>query len=91
LRGPTGFWLGKSQTRTPMSNAAPQRGGGEAGRWRPNVKGVGPSTYRELHHALVCLTLMRLQLEDFGRRIARSEKAIGETRRLLDRVRDEGF
>jgi hypothetical protein len=50
-----------------------------------------PSTYRELHHALVCLTLMRLQIDDFGRSIVRSEKAIRETRRLLDRIRDQGF
>jgi hypothetical protein len=34
---------------------------------------------------------MRLQIKGFERQIARSEKAIDETRRLLARVREQGF
>jgi hypothetical protein len=72
-----------------MDHASFRPNGGK--RWRPKVEGLSHETYRELHTAMVRLTIMRLQIEGFERQIERSAKAIDETSRLLARVRAQGF
>ena len=57
----------------------------------PNINGLQPDTVVALHRALVCITRMRSSTEDLRTRIDRSFQVIGESNRLLARLREEGF
>jgi len=57
----------------------------------PAIKGLPRETVHILHHSLVGLVCMQRSIEDVKLQVDRSWDAVRESRKLLHRLRKEGF